>query len=195
VLLMEKIPGPDDRLCSYYTYMDENGDPLFHFTKRIIRRYPLNKGAACYHITDDIPELHQLGLRLFRHVGLRGLANVEFKLDDRDGRLKLIECNARFTAANCLVDRAGFDLAGFVYNRMVGLPQSPLTEFRSGVRLWYPIDDFHAFRALRRLGQITFRQWLAGIMHRQTFPYFHWSDPLPTIVDQYRRIKRKLFAS
>ncbi|MBV9126038.1 MAG: hypothetical protein JO112_22015, partial [Planctomycetes bacterium] len=40
VMLVEMIPGPDDRLCSYYTYLDEQGTPQFHFTKRIIRRYP-----------------------------------------------------------------------------------------------------------------------------------------------------------
>ena len=61
-------------------------------------------------------------LRLFRHVGLRGLANVEFKLDPRDGQYKLIECNARFTAANGLVAKSGIDLGRFVYCRAVGLP-------------------------------------------------------------------------
>ena len=105
VVLLEVIPGPDDLLCSYYTYLDENGAPQFHFTKRIIRRYPEREGFGCYHITDWNPEVRDLGLRLFRHAGLKGVANVEFKRDPRDGRLKLIECNARFTAANGLLDR------------------------------------------------------------------------------------------
>ncbi|HLA83923.1 MAG TPA: hypothetical protein VJL29_03940 [Thermoguttaceae bacterium] len=192
VMLVEQIPGPDDRLCSYYTYLDEWGNPLFHFTKRIVRRYPVGMGAACYHVTDAIPELHELGLRLFRHVGLRGLANVEFKRDERDGRLKLIECNARFTAANCLVERAGYDLARLVYNRIVGLPQPRLTGFRTGLRLWYPIEDFHAFRQMRRQGMLSFPRWLASLLHRQTLPYFSWRDPMPTIVGQLRRLRRKL---
>ena len=73
VVLLEEIPGPDDRLCSYYTYIDEGGEPLADFTKRIIRRYPENRGLACYHVTDWNPEVRDLGLRLFRHVGLRGV--------------------------------------------------------------------------------------------------------------------------
>lgn len=192
VVLMEKIPGGDDRLASYYTYLDEYGDPLFDFTKRIIRRYPPGMGAACYHVTDQVPGIRQQAIKLFRHVGLRGLANVEFKLDPRDGQLKLIECNARFTAANCLVASAGFDLARFVYNRIVGLPQPPLTDFRSGLRLWYPIEDFKAFRALHRRGEITPRQWFASIARRQTFPFFEWSDPLPTVADLFHRLAGKL---
>ena len=79
-------------------------------------------GTACYHITDWVPEIVEPSLRLFRHVGLRGLANVEYKLDPRDGRHKLIECNARFTASNCLVSASGVNLAAFVYNRLTGRP-------------------------------------------------------------------------
>src|SRR5438105_868251 len=80
--------------------------PLFEFTKRVIRRFPAMTGTACYAITDRIPEAAELGNRLFRHVALRGLANVEFKRDVRDGTLKLIECNARFTASQALVTRS-----------------------------------------------------------------------------------------
>src|SRR6185437_8618524 len=71
-LLVEMIPGPDDRLCSYFTYLDEESRPLLHFTKRIIRRYPVLMGTGCYHITDWNPVLAELGNRLFSHVRLRG---------------------------------------------------------------------------------------------------------------------------
>jgi D-aspartate ligase len=54
-LLVEMIPGADDQLCSYFTYLDEQSRPLFAFTKRIIRRYPALSGTACYHVTDRIP--------------------------------------------------------------------------------------------------------------------------------------------
>ncbi|HEV3417806.1 MAG TPA: ATP-grasp domain-containing protein [Pirellulales bacterium] len=190
LMLVEKIPGPDDRLCSYYTYLDAEGNPQFNLTKRVIRRYPIGQGAACYHVTDHNPEVRELALKLLRHVGLRGLANVEFKRDDRDGRLKLIECNARFTAPNCLIARSGFDLPRFVYGRIVGLPTEPLSKYRRGLRLWYPIEDYLAYRELRRRREMTFRQWLASIAHRQTLPLFQFRDPLPTLVSQTRRLKR-----
>ena len=195
VVLLEEIPGPDDLLCSYYTYLDDEGAPLFHFTKRIIRRYPEHEGFACYHITDANPEVCELGLRLFGHVGLKGVANVEFKRDPRDGQLKLIECNARFTAANGLLAASGYDLGLFVYNRLAGVPQPPLADrdYVKGLRLWYPAADTFAFLDLRRQGKLGFGQWLRSILHRQELPYFVWTDPVPSVV-LLGRIMRRLAA-
>ncbi len=103
--------------------------------------------------------------------------------------LKLIECNARFTAANCLVAKSGFDLAMFVYNRLTGGPQKPLERYRCGETLWYPFDDFLAFRDQYSVGEITFGQWLASRGRSVTLPYFSWSDPLPTLATEFRRLR------
>ena len=189
VVLMENIPGPDSKLCSYYTYLDEEGNALFDFTKRIIRRYPVNMGLGSYHITDHVEGVRELALKLFRHVGLQGLANAEFKYDDRDGQLKLIECNARLTAANSLVAKAGFDLGNFVYNRIVGIPQPPLNTFRTGLRMWDPLRDFRAFLELRQRGEMTTIGWLASIMHPTSISYFSWRDPLPSLVRLTKRAR------
>lgn len=190
VLLMELIPGPDTQLCSYYTYMDASGQPLYDFTKRIIRRYPAGMGTACYHITDWVPQIIPQALTLLRHVRLIGLANVEFKLDPRDGQYKLIECNARFTNPNCLVAAAGMDLGRFVYSRIVGLPLPEMKSFKSGLRLWSPAQDFACFLDLRRSGELTFGQWFKSVLHRQSFPYWSWTDPKPTLVRALRPLKR-----
>ncbi|HEV7299964.1 MAG TPA: hypothetical protein VGN72_11415 [Tepidisphaeraceae bacterium] len=194
VLIMEWVPGPDSQLCSYYTYLDEDGKPLFDFTKRIIRRYPSGMGTACYHITDWVPEIIDHSNRLFKQAGLRGLANIEFKRDPRDGEYKVIECNARFTASNCLVSASGCGIALFVYNRIVGEPLPTMDSYARGMRLWDPYRDFAAFGELWELGQITLGAWLLSIMYRQTFAFFSWSDPMPAVVRSMKPVK-KLFLS
>jgi predicted ATP-grasp superfamily ATP-dependent carboligase len=187
--LVEMIPGPDDRLCSYYTYLDEVGNNLVDFTKRVIRRYPVNMGGSTYHITDDVAGVKQLGLALFRQVGLQGIANVEFKLDERDGQLKLIECNARFTAADCLLVASGLNLPLFVYNRIIGRTEPAPTTFRMGLRLWKPLGDFLAYRQLSKMGLLNCRAWLRSILHPQSFPIFRWNDPLPSLVNGARLLR------
>jgi len=187
--LVEMIPGPDDKLCSYYTYLDANGNNLVDFTKRVIRRYPMNIGGATYHITDNVPDIQELALALFRQVGLRGAANVEFKVDERDGKLKLIECNARFTAADCLLVASGLNLPLFVYNRLTGRAHAAPSRYRMGMRLWNPVGDFVAYRQLNKMGLLTFRAWIRSIMHPQMFPVFRWNDPLPAVLGTVRLIR------
>lgn len=192
MLLMELIPGGDDHLCSYYTYIDERGKPRFNFTKRIIRRFPAGMGTACYHITDWVPEIVGPSQRLCHYVAMRGLVNIEFKRDDRDGQYKLIECNARFTASNCLVSASGFSLARFVYNRLAGRPHEKLENYRRGLRLWDPIRDFWAYRELSKRGEITFFQWLRSILHLQTYAFFRWTDPMPAVARALKPLRKLL---
>jgi predicted ATP-grasp superfamily ATP-dependent carboligase len=191
-MINEFIPGPDHRLSSYYTYIDRRGRPLFHFTKKVIRRFPKNEGLTSYHITDWDPDVAELGLQFLAGIGFRGLANVEFKRDARDGRLKLVEVNARFTAPQELFVRCGLDTASLIYNDLVGLPLPGNLEYRQDVRLWYPWRDFMAYRQLRKLNEITFSEWLGSIWHWQALPYFHPTDPLPTIVPALLAIKGRL---
>lgn len=192
MLLVELIPGGDDRICSYFTYLDERGTPILHFTKRVIRRYPAGMGGATYHITDWNPDLIAPSNRLFDEVGLRGMANIEFKQDPRDGQYKLIECNARFVASNALVSASGVPLAALVYNRITNQPMPELRTYTRGLRQLDPVRDFAAFRELRRDKRITLTGWLKSVLHRQRFPFFSWTDPLPALMRMTKPIRRRV---
>lgn len=191
-VVCELVPGPDALLTSYYTYLDGEGEALFHFTKRVFRREPVNMGGACYHMAEWLPETAALGERFFRGVGLRGLGNVEFKRDPRDGELKLIESNARFTAAQELLVRCGMDTAVIVYGQLIGKPAPRPREYRQKVRLWYPRQDFVAFRELRESGELSLPDWLRSIAHRQVLPYFSMGDPWPSVVNSARYLRHRL---
>lgn len=191
ILITEFIPGGDDRFCSYYSYLDENGSPLFHFTKRKLRQYPPRFGVGTYHVTEWQPDVADLGLRFFQGVGLRGLGNVEFKRDERDGQLKLIECNARFTMATAQIRRAGIDLALVGYGRLTGYPLPRLDAFRDGVRLWFPGLDLKALRQYRADGQLTAGAWLRSVAHRQHLSVFDVRDPLPFVAAIRGRLRSR----
>jgi D-aspartate ligase len=184
MMVTELISGVDDEYCSYYTYLDATGRPLLHFTKRKLRQYPVGFGSGCYHVTTWEPEAAEVGLHFLTRVGLRGLGNVEFKRDRRDGRLKLIECNPRFTAANELVRLAGLDLAHLAYERALGRSSGELASiFAEGVRLWHPAEDVRAFLGYRRRDGLSLGAWMGSLAHRQHLPIFSWGDPKPTLAN------------
>lgn len=197
MLATEIIPGGDDRYFSYYSYLDEHGQPLFHLCKHKLRQWPAHFGLATYHLTVWEPRVAELGSRFFQSIGLRGLGNVEFKLDPRDGEYKIIECNHRLTAATELVRRAGIDMALIAYRRAVGLPAQRLTGFRTGVRMWHPIEDLRALRDYRVEGELTLPGWILSLLHRQHFPLLSLEDPGPTLMSlglKTRAVQRKVAA-
>jgi predicted ATP-grasp superfamily ATP-dependent carboligase len=181
MLITEVIPGPDDQYRSYYTYLDEHGEPLLHFTKRKLRQHPTHFGLGSYHLTEWNAEVAELGLAFARAAGLRGLANVEFKRDARDGRLKLIECNPRFTEVNEQVRAAGIDLALVAYNRLLGRPLPAIDSFKDHLGLWFPVDDLRALRDYRRHDELTTLAWLRTLAHRQVPLLFCAGDPKPSL--------------
>jgi D-aspartate ligase len=195
MILTEIIPGGEERYCSYFTWIDPDGSFLFDFTKRKLRQYPVGFGGGTYHVTKWADDVAETGRRFLAAAGVRGLGNVEFKRDPRDGSLKLIECNARFTAGNEIVRRAGVDIAWIAYARMTGQPLPPIGRARDGVYMWYPLKDTLAFLELRRRGEMQTSDWLRGLAHRQTFPIWSTSDPMPSLAELARvpaRAVRKL---
>ncbi len=190
MIATEIIPGADDQFFSYYSYLDEDGQPLLHVTKRKLRQYPIRFGSGCFHTTNWDPESVELGLRFFEGVGLRGLGNVEFKRDSRDGRLKLIECNHRFTAATGLLRAAGADLPLFVYNKLTDRPLPQTADYDTDLTMWYPMRDVRAFFAYRRSGQMTFRTWLRSVMRHHHYPVGSTSDVRPALVNCLRVVSR-----
>jgi predicted ATP-grasp superfamily ATP-dependent carboligase len=182
VMVVEMIPGPDSRLSSYNTFITETGESLFQFTKRIIRRYPVNSGNGCYHVTSIEPETAKLGQKLFANLGVRGFANVEFKQDPRDGLLKIIEINARFTAAHELIVQSGAPVDLIAYCHITGQPAPQFTTYKQDLRLWYPFRDFLGFMQLMKRGELGFKGWVGSIIgHPIVFPLFRLDDLKPSL--------------
>jgi predicted ATP-grasp superfamily ATP-dependent carboligase len=197
VMVVEMVPGADDLLSSYYAYIDRDGECLYEFTKSVIRRYPVHYGNGCFHKAEWLPETAALGRALFDKLGLRGIGNVEFKRDRRDGKLKLIEINTRFTAAQELLTRAGAPLDLAVYRDLTGQPVPRYETYRQGLRLWYPQRDFLSFLELRRAGHLTLASWLTSVWPLvHVMPLADFSDPHPTlgaiaaVVGQFRRSRK-----
>jgi predicted ATP-grasp superfamily ATP-dependent carboligase len=107
-----------------------------------------------------------------------------------DGELKLIECNARFTAAQELLVRCGVDSARMVYDHLTGRPVTGVQTYRQGVLFWAPLRDFKAFRELQRAGELSLGGWLRSLLRPRTYPYLSLSDPLPFLDGTLGRLVR-----
>lgn len=193
MIITDIITGPDHFNWAFRTYIDPEGNPLFSVTTNRLRSRPIHFGTNCFLVTRWNAEVAEVGLRFMRAIGLRGLAYVELKRDARDGRLKLIECNHRFGAAQEVVRRAGIDATLIAYRRAVGLPTPPETSWREGVRLWFPLRDFRAAREYRRHGELTWARWLSSILRPRVYvPVLARDDLGPSLYTLRVRLSRVL---
>jgi len=119
---------------------------------------------------------------------LRGLACVEFKRDARDGQLKIIEVNHRFTLGHEIVRHAGVDYAMLAYDRLAGRATAPFTGYRSAT-MWNPVEDLQTMLRRRAAGTLTAGEWARSLHCRQHFPLFAWDDPMPSLHSWARKAR------
>lgn len=192
MMVTEVIPGPDDSYSSLYTYLDRDGEPLFLFTKRKLRQYPVGFGLATYHASTWEEDVAHMGLRFCQGVGVRGMACIEFKRDERSGELKLIECNHRLTLGSEVLRYAGLNLPLLIYNQLFDRPIPVADGYRTGIHLWVPLADARAFLTYRRRGELTWVGWIRSLLHRPYFQLFDLADPGPSVALLWRRATRRL---
>ncbi len=183
-MVSEFIPGPDSLLSSYNAVVADDGSTIVEFTKRVERRFPVNEGPGTLHQMADLPATAELGRRFFEALGVRGVANVEFKLDTRDNQLKVIECNHRMTAALPLIHAAGIPLASIVYRQALGRVE-PLDITPDECWYWYPWGDL---KAVRSTAGFSLLDWVKVVPKRPVMPFWSPSDPGPTAANSRNKI-------
>jgi D-aspartate ligase len=124
-MVQELVPGGDDALYTLGSYLDPGGKPLGVFSGRKLRQTPRLVGTCRVGEALWVPEVVDAGLRLLAAVGYRGISQVEFKRDPRDGRFKLMEINPRLFQWHGLAAACGVDLPRLAYDDLLGLESAP----------------------------------------------------------------------
>ena len=191
VIISEVIPG-DDRDLLYFAFYRSSDGRVWHISGRKERVTPVHFGSASYVVSIQDPILERISLDFLEKLNYRGLGGLEFKRDSRDGKLKLIELNARFGLWDALGQRCGVDTAYIAYLDAIGekLPQP--REARPGVK-WVSISrDFGALRGYRREGLLRVRDWAQTLAGEKMWAVFAWDDPKPAIMSSWRFSQRAL---
>jgi predicted ATP-grasp superfamily ATP-dependent carboligase len=182
VLLQEWIPGEVDRILVAGGYFQRGSEPLAYFTARKIIQAPDEFGTGCLVESVDIPELLEPSVRLCRALFYEGIAEIEYKKDDRDGRLKLIEMNVRHWDWHELGRASGVNVTWAAYSDLTGMPVE-LTRRTTRSATWIGEDTLLRHMLATAFGR---RNWnvqkvLRALRSHPICGVFAWSDPLPSL--------------
>jgi predicted ATP-grasp superfamily ATP-dependent carboligase len=170
------IMGPNTNLFSVCVYMSRQGEPLLVFAQRKLRQYPTDFGVGTLVESLRYPELVDLGLHFLKSIGYVGVGEIEFKKDERDGQLKLIELNPRLWQQTTLASDCGMNFSLVEYQDLTGHAPPASTTYREGVRWWDSWSDFRSFYEYYKRGELSILSWIATWVVSASFPRFALDD-------------------
>ena len=198
LMLQEYIPGKDDSVWMFNGYFDENSRCLFGFTGRKIHQTPVYTGMTALGVCLDNPTVREQTARLASAIGYKGILDIGFRYDARDGKYKLLDVNPRLGATfRLFVGTEGMDVVRAEYLHFTGqsVPQSSICVGRKWI-----VEDADVISAVQycRDRTLSLRECFGsygGIQEGAWFAGDDWSPFLHLIVGSLTRIFRKLYRS
>lgn len=141
ILLQQRIVGPGVGVFMCY----QRGKLVAQFSHRRIREKPPSGGVSVLCESAPVsPQAQRYAQALLDALGWEGVAMVEFKMDQADQRLKLMEINGRFWGSLQLAIDAGVDFPALLVQTLADEPMTPLDSYRIGVCSRWFMGDLDA---------------------------------------------------
>jgi predicted ATP-grasp superfamily ATP-dependent carboligase len=181
ILVQEWIPGNTENIAVLGAYVGEDSRPLACFTARKIVQSPDDFGTGCVVRSEEIPELLEPSMRLWRILGYRGMAEIEYKRDSRTGKFLLIEMNTRHWDQHRLGGASGINLSLTAYRHLSGQQVEPMHTVTK-CATWIAEDSllFYSLRAIYR-GELRLGRLRQQLSSPRIYGIFSWGDPWPFV--------------
>ncbi len=179
LMVQEYIPGPPHSVWMFNGYFDDKSRCLFGVSGRKLRQSPPYTGATSLGVCYPNPAVVDATVRLMDRVGYRGILDIGYRFDDRDGRYKLLDVNPRLGATFRLFTSAeGLDVVRALYLDLSGHP-CPSDVARHGRKWLLETSDVASAWKYRRDGRLTVRDWVRSLRGVEEAGWFAGYDPLP----------------
>jgi D-aspartate ligase len=179
LMLQEYIPGGDDSVWMLNGYFDERAECLFSITAKKIHQTPVYTGMTALGVCLPNPAIESATKTLVRAVGYKGILDIGYRYDARDGLYKLLDVNPRLGATfRLFVGHNGMDVTRAEYLHFTGQPV-PVSDICTG-RKWI-LEDAHLVSCLRyyRDGVLSLRDWLGSYRGIQECAWYAADDIMP----------------
>jgi len=137
-------------------------------------------GAACLAVSVQNQVVHQLTLDFMKSVRYRGILDIGYRYDARDGNYKVLDVNPRIGATfRLFLGTNGMDVARALYLNLTGQPV-PISLPAPNGRKWI-VEDCDLISSCRYYadGKLTLAGYIRSLWGLREFSYLSATDPLP----------------
>jgi D-aspartate ligase len=182
IVLQELIPGGGSAQFSYAAVW-HRGSPVASLVARRTRQYPLEFGYTSTFVeTVEQKDVEDAACRFLKSIDFSGLVEVEFKRDQRDGRYKILDVNARAWTWNALGSISGVDFAHVLWRLAMGETMEPMRG-HADVAWMHGSRDILAAAMEMIAGQLSLANYLRSWRKPLVFAAFAKDDLIPGLVD------------
>jgi len=180
VVAQEIIAGGDDAKYCYLSVYGSGSRRLGHTVVHELRAHPVlfGSGSIVEPVIDR--EIATLCDNFLRGVGYVGICEIEVKRDTRDGVVRLIEANPRYSVTADASVYAGVDIGWLHYLDLIGQPIEPAEANRLGFRHIVLRRDIPAIPRYVERGILTWGQVRETYRGPLAFFDLDWHDWRPT---------------
>lgn len=179
VMFQEYVPGTPETIWMFNGYFDANSDCKVGFTGRKIRQSPPYTGATTLGVCEANDHVLEMTLRFMKEIGYRGIVDMGYRFDERDGRYKLLDVNPRIGATfRLFVGPDGTDVLRAMYLDLTD-QQVPATSLQQGRRWLVEHMDLSSSLIYHGRGDLTVTGWLRSFRGVREAAWFATDDPLP----------------
>jgi len=180
VMAQEIIAGGDDAKFCYLSVYAKGSRRIGHCVVHEFRAHPMlfGSGSMVEPVIDE--EIASLCDTFLRNIGYVGICEIEVKRDTRDGMVRLIEANPRFSVTADSAVYAGVDIGWLHYLDLIGEVTESVRATRFGFRhivLWRDLPVLSKYVAS---GTLTWGDILRSYRGPLEFFDFDWNDLGPT---------------
>lgn len=179
LMLQEYIPGGDDTVWMFNGYFDQDSNCLVGWTGQKLRQIPVAMGSTTLGVCRHNAEVDTITRRFMQRIGYRGILDIGYRFDARDGRYKVLDVNPRIGSTfRLFVDDNGLDVARAAYLDLTGQPVPRQAEAEG--RKWVVEDqDAECFYKTWRAGRLGVRAWLRSLRGVREAAWFAPDDLRP----------------
>ena len=179
LMIQEYIPGGDGSVWMLNGYFDEQAECLFSITAKKIHQTPVYTGMTALGVCLPNPAIESATKTLVRAVGYKGILDIGYRYDARDGLYKLLDANPRLGATfRLFVGHNGMDVTRAQYLHFTGQPV-PVSSICTG-RKWILEDaDLVSCIQYYRDGVLSLREWLGSYRGLKECAWYAADDIMP----------------
>lgn len=179
VMVQQYIPGDADSVWMVNGYTGVDSEFRCAFTGQKLRQRGPRTGPTSLGVCVRNDEVIALAGRLLRAIGYRGIVDMGFRHDRRDGSYKLLDVNPRLGSTFRLFAGAdGLDVVRAMHLDLTGRPV-PATTVLPGRKWIDERNDLVTSVRMLREGSLGPRRWAADMRGIQEGAWWAADDPLP----------------